>query len=205
MKRSKSGLSGLNALKMVAACRSIIARLEANPFFPALPYTTTEATAEVEELLRLQMLISTGHTHLVSLRKAQETKVRNIFSALCDYVNATAKGDGTMLESSGFPEAKNRAPRPTPDAVQRLSASQGHKSRSVKLTWLGSKLRTGYTIQKSYDPLDPESWKEVTSQCTKTHIVIEDLDFGRMVSFRVAAFNTAGVGDWSNKCDFMVS
>jgi hypothetical protein len=199
----KSGLSGLNPEKTIVFSRSVLTHMEGNPSFPSPPETPAEITVKADILQEVQQKILQGHIHLIPLRKSAMDAVHSSMSKLCTYVNLTADGNQSMLETSGFPFVKAHGPRPAPEQVSRLSVTQGNSSGCTKLKWKGEKSRAGYNYQLSYSPMEESSWISV-GQSTKPHAVVDGLEAGKRCWFRVAAYNAAGSGAWSEPVAFMV-
>jgi hypothetical protein len=200
----KSGVSHLSAEKLVTFSRNVTTNMENNSFFPAPPVAIATVVETTNELDAVILKIAGGHIHLLKYRDELVKKLRGMLSALCAYCNVTGLGDVKVLETAGFPFAKDPSARMRPDKVQRVAAVKGDERFSVRLSWKGVKGRNGYIIECSYDPANPRSWKEVEGRCSKTHYTARGLEYGQEVSFRVAAYNNAGVGEWSNNVAIMV-
>jgi hypothetical protein len=202
-RKVKNGVSNLSPAKTIVFTRSVLSRMEGNPNFPSPTEPLAEITAKVNLLDEIQQLVVQGHLYKLPMRRSTMKAVIDSMAKLCEYVNLTADGDETKLESSGFPFVKKRTPRPAPDKLTRLSAKQGKCSGNINLKWQGNKTRTVYSYQISYTPEVESSWIMV-GLCTKPSTVIGGLESGKKCWFRVAAVNAAGSGAWSDPVAYMV-
>jgi hypothetical protein len=199
----KTGLSGLNTEKTIVFSRSVLTKMEGNPNFPSPLETPAEITVKVNVLQEIQEKILQGHVHMIPLRDTALSEVHTSMKKLCTYVNLTAGGNQTMLETSGFPFVKTPAPRPAPEKVDKVTVSQGNRSGRVIIKWKAAKHRLGYKFQMSNNADEESSWVDV-DMTTKPHAEVEGLDAGKKYWFRVCAYNTAGSSAWSEATGFMV-
>lgn len=90
------------------------------------------------------------------------------------------------------------APATPPETPRNLSASDGTFGNQVQISWSASERATEYKIFKAIDRSDGE-FRQVASGITVAEWVDRTATPGRMYYYRVAAFNTGGISEMSNK------
>lgn len=83
-------------------CKRVIENMENNPFYPTLPAEHGELKKVLPEY-DTSLADAKGRDKIkVSIKDDQKANVLRLLAALADYVTLTAKGDKTILLSSGF-------------------------------------------------------------------------------------------------------
>ena len=88
------------------------------------------------------------------------------------------------------------SPLPLPDQVMSLNVLLNGSPGHSKLNWEAASGADGYLVQGSPDPITATSWTQ-SIVSTRTTFVANGATAGQKYWFRVAAFNAAGQGPWS--------
>lgn len=200
----KSGLSGLNAQETIVRSRYTLSKMDGNPNYSNPPYPISEILGDVDVLAEYNRQVVAGHRLQIPLRDKALKTVHYKMNLLAGYVNGEAKGDLDKLTSSGFELQKERTPATIPGVVRKLKGVKAPGSGSCRFSWSGVRGRTGYKVETSTTPEDESSW-ELLDTTSKTHCLVDGLEVGKFVYFRVCAYNTAGQGEWSDLAKVMVS
>jgi hypothetical protein len=117
-------------------------------------------------------------------------------SNLAAFTQSATDGDAGKILSAGFDVCLPPVPLPIPDAVTgvtvRLNGSPGYS----KISWKAVAGAEGYLVQGSPDPITPTSWEQPFIS-KKTKCEGNGASPGQKYWYRIAAFNSAGQGPWS--------
>jgi hypothetical protein len=115
---------------------------------------------------------------------------------LAAFTQSATGGDPGKILSAGFDVCKPPTPMPTPQAVLGLTVRLNGSPGYSLVTWEGDPVADGYLLQGSPDPITPTSW-EMPVVTKKTKVEANGASPGDKYWYRVAAFNSAGQGPWS--------
>ena len=123
-----------------------------------------------------------------------EDAADEIFRVLAAYVDRTAKGDESIILSSGFDTSKQPTPAQKPDLIVQNGANSG----SVKLV-AKAVVKSGSYIWQSAKgslPIDDKGWTTIgfTTQASND---VTGLEVTAIFYFRVAAVTPEGTNDFS--------
>jgi hypothetical protein len=196
--------SGLSALKLLEKASGILTQMDGNAAFPDPVPALAEITTAVEALQLAQISTLDGSRLATAMRNQRRTELRQRLNQLGDYVGSVAKGDATIIQSSGFDVRRTGAPAREPESPRDLRARiSDHKGR-VDLRWLPAVPAVTYHIEhSSTDPEMEANWKLV-GVSTRSRYSVKGLPSGAMSYFRVAGIGTAGVGPWSQVASTLV-
>lgn len=117
-------------------------------------------------------------------------------NALAAYTQSVTGGDAAKILSAGFDVRKAPSPIPVPPAVTGLTVQLTDMPGHSKVSWNESAGAEGYLLQGSPDPTDPTSWTmPVVKMKTKTDA--NGASPGQKYWYRLAPFNAAGQGPWT--------
>lgn len=116
-------------------CKRVLENMENNPYFPTLPPEYSELKKAVPEY-DASLANAKGRDKLkVSIKDDQKANALRLLAALADYVTLTAKGDKTILLSSGF-DVNGTIVYETPElAIEKLVVDLGeHGEATTRIT-----------------------------------------------------------------------
>jgi hypothetical protein len=129
-------------------------------------------------------------------RDAAEAALNTAVTNLAGFTQSATGGNPGKILSAGFALCKPPTPVPMPQGVLgltvRLNGTPGHSL----VTWEAEFVAEGYLLQGSPDPITPTSW-ETPVISLKTKCDANGASPGAKYWYRVAAFNAAGQGPWS--------
>jgi hypothetical protein len=125
-----------------------------------------------------------------------EIKWRDALNALAAFTESATGGAPVKLQSAGFDIRAEPGPTPLLGTVfslnVRLNGSPGH----ARLKWKGIAEARGYLVEGSADWSDESNWRPAGISM-RTSFEANGATPGQPYWYRVAAFNTAGIGPWS--------
>ncbi len=204
MLKIKSGLARLTVAQTIIRVRYIVNMLTGNGNFPNPPYSMEEITTVTDNLSALDQLVTAGDRTKTVHRNVLFANIREMMTLTAAYVNTCAKGDVSMLESSGFEFEKIRTGATLPGVIEKITCTNGAVTGTCYLHWSGSKERTFYKVQVSSNPSQEHLWNDVANP-TRNNCSIEGLTTGNWAYFRVCGINRIGQGEWSDVTRVMVS
>lgn len=162
-----------------------------------------------------------GGTDKTLAKHLAEANLNDLMSQLQDYVQVASQGDPLVIESSGMEVRKERTPATLPPAVLDARAYVGGNPGEIDLIWGGISGAKSYVVEMQLpdpkeEPLPPipdpieddgtavmtegvtatDQWIRIDT-VTKRKLTVKGLDTGKVYSFRMAAINAAGQGDYS--------
>jgi hypothetical protein len=177
----------------VAFYRNVILKLTDNPAFPTpgVPLATAKETVDNFEAAILAARDG-GHTAISAMHDSEAT-ADALFRILASYVENVAKGDETMILSSGFHESK----QPAPQQKATLAVLDGSHSGTVKLTAKAVDKAGSYVWQSAKDtlPTTESAWVTVAIS-TQAYYEVDGLTVAATYYFRVAAVTPTGTTDF---------
>lgn len=109
--------------------------------------------------------------------------------------------DKVIFHSSGFETRKERSPVKLPPRPEDFASFEGHSEGVIDLIWSPVPDSVVYHLDMTETPHVASSWTVIPvargGVCTKANTSITGLTPGNRYWFRVAAFNSAGLGEWS--------
>jgi hypothetical protein len=207
-----SGFGRLTSVKFAAQVELIIASLTGNANFPE-PWPASLATlAQLQaDLTALQdtlnAIATRDHSRIVD-RDAARQKLVDELIALAHYLQSVAKGDPTMLATTGFPARKvsPRALSPASLAApDRIKLSHGPLSGQLIVQASRVLKAASYDVQiTTADPTVDSNWNDAGIYTTCRRIALSGLTPGKVYSVRMRAFGAAGAGAWTAASSLMV-
>ncbi|MCF8277926.1 MAG: fibronectin type III domain-containing protein [Flavobacteriales bacterium] len=217
MARVKLGFSRFSITVKILRARMIVQSMTGNPNFSTLPpEIDLPVIADAIDLLEktAQAAIKGGTDKNLAKYLADATLV-GLMSKLQDYVQVASNGDPLVIESSGMEVRRERVPAVLLDAVNNPDATVGKNAGEVLVTWDGLAGSKGYVVEMKLpanaipqaipdggntDVMLPSAaaseWVRIDT-VTKSRLVVQGLETGQVYSFRIAAFNAAGQGAYS--------
>lgn len=128
---------------------------------------------------------------------AARIEVESDLTGMAGYVETIAKGDETLLASSGFELRGAAAVLGILAAPAALTATLGDKPGAIDLSWDRTRGVRTYVVQSCDDPISDAGWKQI-ALLTKSKMTVPELPAGKRTWFRVAAIGTAGQSAWSD-------
>ncbi len=166
----------------------------------------TERSQKEADAIAATEALGTQETVYDDAMKAASTKVMEIY-----------KGDIQKWKDFGFQIGEESAPVGKPTKVENLSVTLGDVSGDADLHGDPIAKAMGYKIQfmecgaapaalAAPPPPAESGWKPFTPDIsTKSKVAATGLTAGKFPSFRIAAFNAAGTGPWSNPVGRIIS
>jgi len=113
-----------------------------------------------------------------------------------------AAGDLVKFHSSGFETRKPAEPIGKPDKPEEVEATDGTLAGSIQLTWKPVDGAVVYFAEMTESPQNAATWQlvhpEKNGASTKSETLVGALTSGKRYWFRIAGFNAAGLGAWSD-------
>jgi len=175
--------------------RNVLVQLKAGASVFTNPDESLDTAASSVDTLETNYMaaLGGGHASTVAMH-ASEDAADEIFRVLAAYVDRMAKGDESIILSSGF----NTSKQPTPAQKADLTVISGSNSGSVKLIAKAVKGAGSYIWQvaKGALPTDESGWINVgfTTQASNE---LTGLDVATKYYFRVAAITNTGTTDFT--------
>jgi len=223
MARVKLGFSRFAMTVKILRARMVVQSMTGNPIFMTLPpeINLLLITAAIDDLeLKAQAAIK-GGTDKNLAKYLAESHLVDLMGKLQDFVQVASNGAPLIIESSGMEVRRERVPSILLDAVSDPDANVGKNSGEVLVAWAGLVGAKGYVVEMKLPvsiipgPAVPQSipggadssvitaptaatieWIRIDT-VTKSRLLVEGLATGKVYSFRIAAFNAAGQGAYS--------
>ena len=145
-----------------------------------------------------------GDRQKIQARNEQSAIVLKKLKILTNYVNGIADGDKAIILLSGFDAADEPTPQPAPPRIVIRRIVDGSNAHSAKIHIESIGTRATYFVETTATPTDEHSWQEVLRETNSRKLIIENLDRGTELYFRVSALNSTGQGPWSDDFVFLV-
>jgi hypothetical protein len=199
MAKIKTNVAGQPLTKKLAKGTLVIDMSTDNPNVPgneALVAALAEAQAELTAAVA-----AAAEARLTSIQRtleqsAAEKKWRARLNALASYTEAITGGAPNLIVGTGFDVRAEPTPTHVPGPVGAVTVETTATPEQSKLKWEPLPEADGYVAEGSADPKSESSWthREIT---TKAGLLANGALAGRPYWYRVAAFNSAGQGPWS--------
>jgi hypothetical protein len=199
MSTIRLGISQLTLEQKLTLGQNIITASTSNPNVPGntavLAAFTTTQTA-LEDKLAAAVAARAASKTCTTVQNDALAAWTDKLVALAAFTQSATAGDQAKIESAGFSVRGTPASVPVPDQVMSLNVMLNGAPGHSKLTWDAVFGADGYLVQGSPDPITPLSWTQ-SIVSTKTTFLGNGATAGQKYWFRVAAFNAAGQGPWS--------
>lgn len=199
--------------KMMVEAEVILSSMSGNPRFPdPIPSLAEVESSYDEYLAHLTRAEWTRGRVDRALKRESKAKLAGLLGELAAYVNYVAKGELSILYSSGFPIFTGRKKGKSPDVPIGGRLSDGHVSGEVRFDFasLGRDMTYEYTyaIWTSAEEVQPESpelqWEKSLFTTRSRNNLIKGLPSRAIVFAKVRGINRHGVGDWSDAVSLIV-
>jgi hypothetical protein len=208
----RTSFTHLSSANFVSQVELILTSLTGNASFPE-PWPSTTPT-----LAQLQAAFMTYQTELNATNGGNESRIlsredaRQVLAddltSVAFYLQSVAKGDGTVLGSTGFPLKKvpqrvlDPQVLPPPD---RFDLSRGPLSGSLVISASKVQKAASYDVQiATADPTVESNWTPAGSFATCRRIELDGLTPGKTYSVRMRTLGSAGPGPWTSASSLMV-
>lgn len=186
----------LSVAEKIVFFRNVLAKLKAGASVFTNPDESLDASGVSVDTLEANYIAASGGGHAATVAMhASEDAADEIFRVLAAYVDRIAKGDESIILSSGF----NTSKQPTPAQKADLTVVSGGNSGTVKLTAKAVKGAGSYIWQmaKGALPTDESGWTSIgfTTQASNE---VTGLEVATKYYFRVAAITNTGTTDFTS-------
>ena len=221
MARVKLGFARLSVADKILTARAVVNKMTGNPAYPT-PQPDLSAVTDATNALELAAQEALkGGTDKTLAKHIAESVLNELMSALVDYVQVASKGEPLTIESSGMEIRKERTPATKPTAVQDARANVGGNAGEINLFWGSVSGVKSYVVEMKLpagksstsdpipEPIEGEGTSVLTESTTATlewirldtvtkrKLTVKGLNTGTVYTFRMAAINAAGQGDYS--------
>lgn len=185
----------LSVAEKIVFFRNVLAKLKAGASVFTNPDESLDTAGTSVDSLEANYIAASGGGHAATVAMhASEDAADEIFRVLAAYVDRIAKGDESIILSSGF----NTSKQPTPAQKADLTVVSGGNSGTVKLTAKAVKGAGSYIWQmaKGALPTDESGWTSIgfTTQASNE---VTGLEVATKYYFRVAAITNTGTTDFT--------
>jgi hypothetical protein len=202
MKTSKVSLNVSKATAQEVAVKAamIVSKMSGNALFPTPAPALTNITNTVT-LLNAKLAEQSNAQQTWQQRTQEVQNLRQDLIALLTtesaYVQALSGGDEAKILSAGFSVRKSPSIVGLLPAPKKVLAEAGGNDGEIIGTWERVEGSTGYIVELSNDISSPDNWA-YQATVTKAKCKISGLETGTRIWIRVAPFNGAGQGDYSD-------
>ncbi len=190
----KLSLSLLNAVRLLALLRNVVAKLTGNAFFPTPPVTLAEMTSKGDALEAAIEEATDGSKASKVQRDVLIGDAQEMLRTVADYVRMEAKGDAAKLATSGFELRRQPGPIGVPGMVQRLRALTTKSKGTLDIRWRHERGAYGYKVWwTESDPTVEANW-QFLGYTTRASYQAKGLESYKAYWFTVSALGSAGEG-----------
>jgi hypothetical protein len=191
---------------IVETVRRIVIMMTGNAFFTTPNPPLAGITAQVDILDTLEQETQHGGTDKNTLKRLAKAKLLNMMTSLTSYVQTTSQGDEDQVLSAGFELKRTPAPLGMLLPPSNVRAVYGLHPGEVILRWAGVYGSKEYFVQMSANPVQADSWTDVTRGHTgKNRLVVTGLTPGQVYYFRIFTECTAGTSAPSEVANHMAA
>ena len=191
--------TNLSVLQKCERGQSIITKSTANPLVPGNTAALAAFSAKQTALVTANAGVVTARetlTQLISVRDAAEAAWDAEITLLAGFTESATAGVAASILSAGFGvRGPNTPPQPLPAPDHELAKTNGSPG-NTKVSWQALSGAVSYLVQRSPDPMTPESWETVATP-TRSACEAGGAEPGQLYWFRVAGVNPLGAGPWS--------
>ena len=184
----------------------ILSAMTGNPNFPDPVPSLTDVEMVYNDFVKYLVCAASSNGRIdKALKRERKAQLAQLMGELAGYVNYKAKGELSILYSSGFRVFKERKKGTAPGIPTGCRLSDGRVTGETRLDFqsLGRDMTYEYTyaIWTSMEEVQPDSpkldWEESRFTTRSRNNVIKALPSRSIVFAKVRAINRHGVGDWS--------
>ena len=178
--------------------RQIVLDMTGNANFDIPAPALTAVSAAATDLETAYNAAQTARQVAKSLTSNQDAKAAAldlILAQEANYVENTANGDRTKIESSGFSVRNPSAPIGPLPMVTDLAVAPSENEGSADLKWKLIRGARSYVIERA-SAAPTLNWAPIASP-TKSKASVNTMTSGQKYWFRVAGIGAAGQGPWS--------
>ncbi len=191
MATAKMGLIGLAATAIVAKARGVLNKLASNVLYPTPVPPLDEFNDHIEALAAANADVKmNGGKAEYQARRETLAVVKSDLKTLMAYVQATSKGDGSKILTSGFELVKRSTPRGELHPPTSLRSYYTTMEKRVSMRWVAQKGADTYHVFRS-NTQEPFKW-ELVGTTTKRSFNADNLVSGVQYWFAVSAVSAAG-------------
>jgi hypothetical protein len=198
-------------VKVFDLSKALLAGLYVNDtLFPNPQHAKSDFDAQFKKTSDLYDLVQGGRE---DLRSDFETELKTLWTMIGDllyYVNSLYRGQAEKISKSGFPQSAEPMPNDIPGQLVIKKIKNGKEEHSAKITLVKGcgygpnvKGRLKYKLQMAENEPTEENFDTVFETTNRFEIVKKGLTRGKEVHFRIAAWNSAGQGLWSDVVPFI--
>ncbi len=198
MKQARAGLAGLSPTDKVAKALLVETMMNGNAAFVTPVPTLLEVKAGRDTLATAITEAASGDHAKVFAKQVAEAALDSLIVRIAMYVTNTAKGNETIILSSGLEVRKGPSRIGKLPAPENLSARSGSFTGQVDTHW--DKVHGAYEYEmyaNTTDPNDASKWLLV-GIVSRTRFTVQGLEPGKAVWFRVTASGAAGTSPASD-------
>lgn len=202
----KGGTARLNPRSLVFFTRRLINKMTGNANFPDPDPSLADLTAKLTEFENLATAALNGGRAEVYNRNESAKELKAMLRTLADYVSLVAKGNGTLILSSGFDVRSEPEPAPPLTNPRGLEASRSSRSGEVTLDWTTVPNALNYQVEfTTTDPNLPEvNWVQ-SGVSSKSKYSVDNLSVGQYYWFRVKAYGRDDASGYSDPARVMAA
>lgn len=210
MSKERHALTGYKKIRdidILLEAHTVLRSMTGNDHFPnpepsldMLSEKTSEYSIRFAESSKTRSVID------VALKKESKEELGFILKRLGQYVNSIARGELTLLYSSGFEISQPSKSYFIPEKVIGLKIVDAILKGQVKLTFQNQTrvLFYEYSHASEKDTNGEPIWGDIHFTTTSMRNIITDVVPYTYNYFRVRAANKKGKGDWSDAASFFV-
>ena len=199
------GFPSMKDGELMIAASTIVAAMTDNVNFPnPSPDLSTITDLRDDYADRLAASSKRGAPEDFALKDESKAVLAEALQQLGHYINSVAKGQLSILLSSGFPTNGPDTPPQAPVMVGNVRLSDGRQSGQARLDF--GKVRGVRIYEYQYRKADipDEPWSERLPTTSSRDNIIAPLIPATYYEVRVRAVNTHGIGDWSQSARILV-
>lgn len=189
----KLSLYNLSVSAILTYGRRIVSMMTGNPNFPTPEPPLADVTVSLDGLQVAEEAMP-GGPEATDLRNVRLEEVKQKLNDLRNYVEFIAKGNSTIILSSGMEYRSANTPVGILPAPEPVTGKNGVAVGSVKLKWKRVPKNTGYRVEATTNP--SEGWPIVV-EAEKASTTIYGLTPGTKYYFRIATLSHAGYEGYS--------
>lgn len=166
-------------------------KLNGNPYFPFPPVTMADLQIAIDKFSTALIKSKDGTKKDTADKNAKRKILEDMLGEIGNYINFTANGDLVMLEGTGFPLAKVKAPVGILPQPKSFKVSDGFDPGAVKVEISFVEKAKGYIVlyyeakTSGRIPANDSEWQ--SKLFSKTKGIITGLKSGSKYVFKTAA------------------
>jgi hypothetical protein len=192
--------------KRINKARHVLSCMTQNVLvYPNPDPTLQEVKDKVDELVMLAAAAEYGGTDRTLARNVCAEELTTLMNRLVVYVQLVSQGNVLLTSKAGMDTKDDYTKWPRPSKVTALGANPGGNAGTILLFWDAVDFKKMYVIERYVEdgevlpgvmPQSGGRWEQITTLGSRKYLV-SGLVTGGMYRFRVAATNSAGMGDYS--------